>query len=752
MAADKSPLPNEHLSLLYHLAQTFNSSLDLNEVQSLVMDEVITAFNADRGFVVLKNNDGKIEFKAPRGIDRKCIRSPQHEVSRSLIEKVIVEGKPILSLADQKDQRLDEGKKTARYNLQAVMCVPLKTKDETFGAIYLDSAKQTGTFSDADLALLSSIAGHAAMAIEKASLFEEAQSNLETVHLLHDISIGLTSSLDHNQVLEDCLNRVQESLQAETGLIMMTDGNELVFQVAVGEKANEIKPFRVPLGKGIAGWVVENSAGEIVNDVEKDPRIFPEADAVPGYHTRELMAAPLIVNERTIGVIEVINKPGGFRTADLELLTTIAGSAAIALENAGLFQEVQTNLESLRLLHDISTDLTSTLDINKVLTGCLNRVQDKLGTATCSIMTVERDELVFRVALDEQDRNIKPFQFPLGAGIAGWVVENSRGVIVNDVSKDTRFYPEVDAVSGFVTKAVLAAPLIVNEQVIGVVEALNKPEGFTDADLALLTTIAGGTAIALDNARLFQVAVEKGRMERELQMARNVQTKLIPEEIPEIPGWEFAVRWIPAREVSGDYYDFIHADHGKLGFLIADVTDKGMPAALFMAFCRSIIRANIIKSATPAEAITQANHLICADSTSDMPLSMFFGKLESGSGEITFVNAGHNPPLLVRAGKNTISELTRTGKLMGFDPKTTYEQTSVELNPGDFIVLYTDGVCDAINAKEQEFGENRLKKLVQKQTSASPGEIIIDIEKSVNDFIGTTTPFDDITIMVVKKI
>ncbi|MBW8011330.1 MAG: SpoIIE family protein phosphatase [Chloroflexi bacterium] len=585
MKAESSHLSEEHLSLLYQVSQTFNSSLDLDVVLNQVMDEVISAISAERGFVVLRAANNAIQFRAARGIDSQSIDSPQLEVSHGLIEKVLNEGKPILTLDAQKEEWLGARQSVMNLNLLAVLCAPLKTKHETIGAIYLDNRLKSGAFSE----------------------------------------------------------------------------------------------------------------------------------------------------------------------AALDLLVAIAGLAAMAIENARLFRETQSNLETLHLLHDISADLTSTLNIQQVLTGCLNRVQDLLGTATGSILTVDGDELVFQIAIGEKSEEIKPFRLPRDQGIAGWVVENAQGLIVNDVRKDARFYADADAETGFITQDLMAAPLISNERTIGVIEVSNKPGGFTDADLDLLTTIAGSAAIALENARLFEVAVEKGRLERELQMARKVQSSLIPDDIPKFSGYEFAAKWLPAREVAGDYYDFIPADEGKLGLLIADVTDKGMPAALFMAFSRSIVRANVTQAATPADGITKANQLICADSTSGMPVTLFYALLDQDSGNITYVNAGHNPPLLFRVGKTKLVELTRTGMFVGFEEEASFEQKSVKLAPGDFLVLYTDGVCDAINSEGQDFGEKRLRKVVRKNSSSSAQEIVAAVQKGIDDFTGDITPFDDITILVVKK-
>ncbi len=302
-------------------------------------------------------------------------------------------------------------------------------------------------------------------------------------------------------------------------------------------------------------------------------------------------------------------------------------------------------------------------------------------------------------------------------------------------------------------RAILCVPLKIKNQVSGVVYVDNRLQAgvFTQADLDLLTAIASSAAIAIENARLYQVAVEKGRMEQELQMAYDIQAGLLPHETPQLPGWEFAARWQPAREVSGDYYDFIPLHDGRLGIAVADVSDKGMPAALFMALTRSTVRASMSHAHSPADGIARANQLICDDAADGMFVTLFYALLDPQAGEIAYVNAGHNPPLLYRAGKNRLEELTRTGMAMGVVVDSTYEQRTVRLDPGDFVLLYTDGVTDAINPQEQEFGEERLRRTILQERHTSMAKVIATLEQTLYDFAGTSSPFDDITIVAVRR-
>jgi sigma-B regulation protein RsbU (phosphoserine phosphatase) len=235
-------------------------------------------------------------------------------------------------------------------------------------------------------------------------------------------------------------------------------------------------------------------------------------------------------------------------------------------------------------------------------------------------------------------------------------------------------------------------------------------------------------------------------------MAREVQAQLIPRATPQRAGWDFAARWQPAREVAGDYYDFHtgHAD-GSVGLVIADVTDKGMPAALFMALTRTIVRASAAAAWSPAEAITQSNRLICADSMNSMFVTLFYGRLDPATGDLTYVNAGHNPPLWYQAGRDDPTLLTRTGMALGLHTAAAFDHRTVQLHPGDLMLLYTDGVTDAMDASGQPFGLARVKRALADHRHLGAAEILDALDRSLLGHVGDSQPYDDITLVLIKR-
>ncbi len=419
--------------------------------------------------------------------------------------------------------------------------------------------------------------------------------------------------------------------------------------------------------------------------------------------------------------------------------------------------ETQPTGDRLALLYHLSQTFNSSLDLDEVL----NRVIDEVIVATRAergfvMLYDEHGQLGFRIARGMDQSIIHDPMFQVSLSTVEGVARQGQAVLTGDAQLDPRFNMR-QSVRLLGLRSILCVPLKAKERVLGTIYVDNRIQAgiFAQADLELLNAIASSAAIAIENARLYQVAVEKGRLESELQMARQVQASLLPTRLPDVPGWEFVARWLPARQVAGDYYDFIRTPQGQVGLVVADVSDKGMPAALFMTLTRSVIRASLDGGQEPAEGIRRANRLICADSPSSMFVTLFFALLDPATNQITYVNAGHNPPLLYQRGKRpgqgALSRLLRTGMALGVDEDQSYEQRTVSLNPGDFLVLYTDGITDALTPGGQDFGMHKLEGVVLDQRENSAAQIAAALEQALEAHTAGAPLFDDSTLMVARR-
>jgi sigma-B regulation protein RsbU (phosphoserine phosphatase) len=409
--------------------------------------------------------------------------------------------------------------------------------------------------------------------------------------------------------------------------------------------------------------------------------------------------------------------------------------------------------ERLSLVYELSQTFNSSLDLEDLLNTLIDEVITATGAERGFVVLREADDsFEFRAARGMEHETIGDPDLEISRGVVQSVMDGGVGLLTSDAQQDDRFKGR-QSVMSLGLRSILCSPLTVKDDTVGAIYVDNRLHAgiFTQEDLEMLNAIASSAAIAIENARLYGESVEMGRMERELSMARRVQTGLIAEEIPEIEGWQFAARWIPAREVAGDFYDFVTLDAGRMGLVIADVTDKGMGAALFMVVTRSMLIASLEGSIFPAEAITKANRLMCRYSTSPLPVTLFYARVSPDNNELIYVNAGHNPPYVHRTETGNLDPLDRTGMVLGLDDSLELQQASVQLESGDVIVMYTDGVPDALNEAEEAYGENRLRSKIRDHEKGTAEEMAAALQKSLVEFIGDAEPFDDITLLVAKR-
>ena len=405
------------------------------------------------------------------------------------------------------------------------------------------------------------------------------------------------------------------------------------------------------------------------------------------------------------------------------------------------------------LLLRLSAMFNSSLDLEEVLNTVMDEVIVPLRAERGFIMLRDKEgEFQFKAARGIHQASVQDPRAELSLGVAHQVASSGVPVITSNALGDDRF-SEHESIIYLKIRSILCVPLTIKTQVIGVVYLDNRlTKGvFTQSDLELLTAIAASAAIAIENARLYQVAIDKGRLESELQIARQVQTSLLPETIPTFAGWDFSALWKPARQVAGDFYDFIWLGPDQLGLIIADVTDKGVPAALFMALTHAILRASLHSPASAAADLQRANRLICDESTSGYFVTIFYAGLDLKTGQMTYVNAGHPPPLWRRAAGQAITPLAHTGMALGVDPDVRYTQQTIQLEPGDYLLAYTDGITEAFNARQEAYGENTLRSELARSAALDPSGILDAVYRSVTGWSSNPDYVDDITLLIASR-
>jgi serine phosphatase RsbU (regulator of sigma subunit) len=269
--------------------------------------------------------------------------------------------------------------------------------------------------------------------------------------------------------------------------------------------------------------------------------------------------------------------------------------------------------------------------------------------------------------------------------------------------------------------------------------------------LEIIKGIANQAALAVQSDLLQQEMAERERLERELQLAHEIQQTFMPDQWFNLPGWDLAFTWRAARQVAGDFYDFFELPDRRLGLVIADVADKGIPAALFMALTRTLVRAAALEETSPAAAMARVNDLLVPDAQSGMFVTAIYAILSLETGELIYANAGHNLPLLLRSRTRELEQLEKGGMALGVLEGVQLKERVVALEPGDSLIFYTDGVTEAFSAENEIYGEERLQAVIQVADSSSAQAMLDTIDGSVDTFIGDTTLSDDLTLMVLRR-
>ncbi|MEP6571018.1 MAG: SpoIIE family protein phosphatase, partial [Acidobacteriota bacterium] len=405
----------------------------------------------------------------------------------------------------------------------------------------------------------------------------------------------------------------------------------------------------------------------------------------------------------------------------------------------------------LALISKVGITLLSSSTLEQTLEQIVSLVFEAVPADRCLLMMRDEHSEEMRVAVARlRDRVGAVGEIRVSRNVMDEVVIKGRSVLTSDAQHDPRFASGTVVLQG--VRSVLAVPLGVSEKVFGIIYA-DSPiaEGrFTEDHLKVLTTLASVAAIRVENARLVEARFQQERLERELQLAMEIQQRFQPTAPPVVPGYEFQGISFPCYEIGGDYYDFIQREDGRLVIALGDVSGKGTAAALLMSSLHASIHAQTGSHDTLVETISAVNRYLAANIPSNRFVTLFYAELDPESGALSFLNAGHNPPLIVHAA-GTVEQLASGGLPLGIKGDAEYREGRTTLQLGDVLVIYSDGVTEAASPAGEEFGPTRLYEVVSRNVDASAAGIRDRIESALTKFSQGTQAADDITLVIVKR-
>jgi serine phosphatase RsbU (regulator of sigma subunit) len=568
---------------------------------------------------------------------------------------------------------------------------------------------------------------------------------------LIDILRELNAALDPTERLPHVVQRAARAVEAEAGSLFLLAGDppllvaRVLHQRAEGELSALAAPLVIAPGEGTAGWVALHGQSLNLPDVAGDPRFKPYDHPAAG-EIRSLVSVPLRADGRVLGVIDLVNRPGGFDADAEAFLCGVADELAIALRNHTLVQSLEKEKLALEVMREVSHTLLSTLEVEEVLKRIVVGLGRLITFDAVGIFLVREDGSIEHAiergyGTDRLDR----LRQKVGEGLIGWSISTAEPVIVPDVKVDGRYIAARDS-----TQSEMVAPLISRGKVIGAFNLeSDKLAAYSREDLKRLSAFADSAAVALEVARLHEAAVRSRRLEEDLTIARQIQLSFLPQARPKHKGIDLAGLNVPSLEVGGDYYDFIDVAPGQIGVTIADVAGKGISAGLIMASFRASLRAEVRNNYSISTILAKVNRLMIESTEPSRFVTALYGVLDLATRRFTYSCAGHYPGILVHED-GAIQELSDGGTVLGAFPTTRYEEAFTVFAPGDMLLLYTDGVTEAVNSEGEEFGVGRLVDLAVTARGRSAAKIAAAVERAVRNFSKRKVPGDDLTLVVLK--
>jgi sigma-B regulation protein RsbU (phosphoserine phosphatase) len=575
----------------------------------------------------------------------------------------------------------------------------------------------------------------------KSAVFRE---RAELLDFLLEVSRVTAETLDLDKLLENVASIVKTVVSYDLFAILLYNeaAQGLRIRYSIGHRDEVVRSLVIPLNEGVTGTAAATRLPVIVDDVRQDPRYLNALDAV-----RSELAVPMTARGKLVGVLDVQStRLKAYSEHDRALLRLIAARVAVSIDNARLYRRVDRQNRTLRTLAHLSQEFSSILDLDELLGKIAATTRALINYDAFSILLVDVERKVLRNRFSVRyDQRVNLDNIPLGTGITGAAAESRETVRVLDTTQDPRYiasHPEI--------RSEMAVPLIVQDRVVGVLDVESERIAyFTEDHQRTLSLLAPQIASSVENARLYEILAQREqRMDQDLKAARKLQHVLQPREAPELRGLEVALRARPAREISGDVYDFF--DHGDdyAVIVFGDVSGKGAAAALYGALVSGLLRILAPRRRSPAVLMQSLNESLLERKVDAQYATLLVAVWEPRSRLLTLCNAGAEPPMIYRNGE--VLKPKAEGVPIGLLEDRQYEEIEFQTEPGDTVLFYSDGIEDQLNAKEEEYTRARITRLLKKHGHDSPKAVAGAIFAEVDTFRDGTAITDDQTVVVLK--
>ena len=572
-----------------------------------------------------------------------------------------------------------------------------------------------------------------------------------TEKLLLEAARIFNGTLVYEELIQQVLRLVMTAVSAKAALVFRIDHDRSDLKIRfMRDTDTALRVFHRDFGSGILGWVAHHRESVLLDDAANDPRVDTEIQQQIGEPVRTLVSVPLIARGQMIGVMEAINCiDGHFTPADLDIMIGLAHQIGVALDNAHLYRVARREALEKHLLLEIGKKLASPLRLDEVMAEILHSLSRaiRFDAGGVFVISPNEDEVGAIYTEGYAPGANERVMTKLGQGLIGHVAKSGEPAVVPDVSKDPRYISARRS-----TQSEIVVPMMLNGLVIGVMNLESDTLGaYRTDDLSLMEAFAAQAAVSLDRARLHEEILAGKRLEEQLNIAREIQQSFLPDEDPVIKDYDVSGRNVASGQVGGDYYDFIKIVDNQYGIAIADVSGKGVPAALIMASFRASLIAEIRNNYSIRTIAQKVNNLLWESVRAGSFVTAVYCVLDSRNHILTFTNCGHNLPFLLRVD-GQVEYLREGGQVLAVTPNVTYEERPVFLAAGEIAVFYTDGVTEVFNAEGEEYGLDRLTELVAQNRTKTSQELVDLIHDTVKHWAGPKHVFDDFTMIILKRV
>ncbi|MGD0750190.1 MAG: GAF domain-containing protein [Anaerolineales bacterium] len=758
----------EHLEMVAEVSNDITSILNLDELfnKVAVLIQERLCFPYVHLFTVHPNRR-QIIYEAGSGARSALLKGYVLDLDndKGIISWVAREGQTILANDVTKEVRYQPSPFPPE-DTRSELTIPLVFNSQVVGVLDLQS-DHTDAFSEDDRFLCEALADSVASAIHNADLYQTERWRRQVADSLHEVAGSISSEAGVDDVLDSILHELEHNLPCDVAAVWLLEGEELYLAHIHGAERPDVDDALQRWPESY-GFLSDSLTSELPVIRKPEDPIGPTGAARGFSADYSSIATALRAGDRPLGVLTLSHHaPGRYGHEAQAITSTFANYASVAIENARLYDAAQEQAYASAALLQIVQAVANSNSLDETIGSVVRITPILVGVKACAIFLWEqghfRPAQSYGFAEEAQavlvGKDLLQGDFPLLEAVrkeARTVVGSLAASVPVDWLDPVLAKTEQETFYALQTgeHLLIGFPLIIRNDFYGVmlVEEDVDDRRFRSKRVEIVTSIAQQVVLRIQNEQLQLEMVVRERLEHEVELARQIQKTFLPEHLPEIPGWDLAATWLTARQVGGDFYDVIELPGGRLGLLIADVSDKGMPAALFMALTRTLIRAVVYDTPSPAETLQRVNALIIPDNRQSMFVTAVYGVLSIESGEFTYANAGHNPPVRMnRAGKK-LEFLHRTGAALGIIENLPMDQRTISLGLDDLLLLYTDGLTEAFSPDEDTFGEVRLQQALKLAQASSARGVLDALEASVNQFMAPLTAADDLTMLALKRI